>query len=196
MTEALYSYLYHLEPEGGLPMKLTGIVLGLALLAGHLWALLKPAETQRFLRVFPRHYPWGVALLSVGFLWSMMILQHMDMGEFFHLRRWFLILVPAGFVGVLLYVKEFLAVRALGSLMLLAAGPVLASAFLQPQLSRLLLPLLAYAWIGVGMFLVGMPFLMRDWIQWATGNAGRWKLLALAGVAYGALLLVVAVVDY
>ena len=196
MSEALYSYLYHLEPEGGLPMKATGILLGLALLASHLWALLKPAETQRFLRAFPRHYPWGVALLSVGFLWSMMILQHMDMGEFFHLRRWFLIIVPAGFVGVLIYVKEFLSVRALGSLMLLAAGPVLASAFLQPQTSRLLLPLLAYAWIGVGMFLVGMPFLLRDWIQWATANAGRWKVLCLAGVGYGALLLVVAVVDY
>ncbi len=196
MFESLYLYLYHLEPEGGLPMKGTGIVLGLALLGGHLWALLKPVEAQRFLRGFPRNYAWGAALLSIGFVWSMMIIQHMDMGEFFHLRRWFMIIVPAGFVGVLIYVKEFLSVRALGGLLLLAAGPVLASAFLQPQFSRLLLPLLAYAWIGVGMFFVGMPFLMRDWVQWATGNAARWKLLSLAGVVYGALLLVVAMVDY
>ncbi len=196
MFESLYFYLYHLTPDGGLPMKGTGIALGMALLAAHLWALLKPDKAQAFLRAFPRSYPWGVALLGIGFVWGMMIIQHMDMGEFFHLRRWFLMIVPAGFVGVLLYVKEFLSVRALGCLMLLAAGPVLASAFLQPQTSRLLLPVLAYAWIIAGMFFIGMPFLMRDWINWATSNSGRWRLLSLSGVVYGALLLIVAVVNY
>ncbi len=196
MFESLYRYLYHLDQEGGLPMKGTGIVLGLALLAAHLWALLKPAQVQAFLRGFPRNYGWGAALLGISFVWGMMILQHMDMGEFFHLRRWFLIIVTAGFVGVLLYVKEFLSVRALGCLMLLAAGPVLTSAFQQPQTSRLLLPILAYAWIIVGMFFVGMPFLMRDWIGWATANAGRWKLASLGGVGYGGLLLVAAIVSY
>ena len=196
MFEELYRYLYHLNPEGGIPMKGTGIVLGLALLGKHLWALRKPAEAQAFLRAFPRNYAWGAALLTIGFLWSMMIIQHMDMGEFFHLRRWFLIIVPAGYVGVLIYVKEFLAVRALGSLLLLAAGPVLCAAFLQPQLSRLLLPILAYAWIGAGLFFVGMPFLMRDAITWATANAARWKLLCYSGIAYGALLLFAALFFY
>lgn len=196
MFESLYYYLYHLEKEGGLPMQGVGIVLGLALLAGHLWALLKPVQAQAFLRGFPRNYAWGAGLLSVGFVWSLMILQHVDMGEFFHLRNQFLLVVTAGFVGVLVYVKEFLSVRALGCLMLLAAGPVLASAFQQEPVSRLLLPILAYAWIIVGMFFVGMPFLMRDWIDWVTANAGRWKLASLGGAVYGALLLVAAVVAY
>lgn len=80
--------------------------------------------------------------------------------------------------------------------MLLAASPVLHAAFLQPQISRLLLPILAYVWIIVGMFFVGMPYLMRDWITWATKTAGRWKLASLAGAAYGIVLLVVALVNY
>jgi hypothetical protein len=196
MFEALYLYLYHLTPDGGIPMKGTGIVLGLALLGSHLYAYLNPEPAKAFLRDFPRNYPWGVILLTIGFIWSMMIIQHMDMGEFFHLRRWFLLIVPAGFVGVLFYVREFLSVRALGSLMLLAAGPVLCSAFLQPQTSRLLLPILAYAWIIAGMFFVGMPFLMRDAIDWVTGNAARWKLAALSGIAYGGLLLAAAIAFY
>jgi hypothetical protein len=196
MFEALYHYLYHLTPEGGIPMKGTGIVLGLALIVSHAWAIRKPAEAQTFLQQFPRSAFWGTVLLSIGFVWSMMIIQHMDMGEFFHLRRWFLIIVPAGFVGVLFYVKEFLAVRALGSLLLLAAGPVLCAAFLQPQVSRLLLPILAYAWIIGGMFLVGMPYLMRDWVQWATSQPSRWRLVSFAGLVYGVLLLLVAVIDY
>jgi hypothetical protein len=196
MIEELYHYLYHLSPEGGIPLKGTGIVLGLLLLAGHIWAFLKPAEAKAFLHDFPRNYGWGVVILTICFFWSMIIIQHMDMGEFFHLRRWFLIIVPAGFVGILFYVREFISVRALGSLMLLAAGPMLCAAFLQPQLSRLLIPILAYAWIIAGMFFVGMPFLMRDAISWVTGNDARWKLVSLSGIVYGALLLVAALIFY
>ncbi len=196
MLKDLHDYLYHLSPTGGLPMKPVGIVLGLALLAAHLWAWKNEARAKDFLRNFPRHYGWGVFLLSIDFIWGMIVLSNMDMGEFFFLRRWFLMLVPVGFVLVLFYVKEFLAVRALGSLMLLVAGPVLASAFLQPQITRLLLPILAYAWLIIGMYFVGMPFLMRDWIGWLLAKQGRWNLAVWSGVAYGAILLVLAVTTY
>ncbi|TDU81413.1 hypothetical protein EI77_00721 [Prosthecobacter fusiformis] len=196
MLTDLHNYLYHLEPSGGIPLKPTGIVLGLALLATHLWAWKNADTAKAFLKGFPRNYFWGVVLLSIGFAWGMMCLFNMDMGEFFFLRKWFLMLVPIGFVLVLMYVKEFLAVRALGSLMLLAAGPVLAAAFLQPQVTRLLLPILAYAWIIVGMFFVGMPFLMRDWITWLLAKPVRWSVAVWGGIGYGALLLLLAITTY
>lgn len=194
MLESLYGYLYHQAPEGGIPLKGTGIVIGLALLVKHLWALFNTETAQNFLRQFPRSYKWGVVLLTIDFIWGMMILNHMDMGEFFFLRKWFLILVPVGFVLVLIHVKEFLAVRALGSLMLLVSGPVLTAAFLQPQATRLLLPALAYVWIVAGMFFIGMPFLMRDWVNWVTATAGRWKAAVLGGTIYGAAVLLAAVI--
>ncbi|MES2506340.1 MAG: hypothetical protein V4599_06525 [Verrucomicrobiota bacterium] len=196
MFTDLHNYLYHLEPTGGIPLKPTGIVLGLLLLATHLWAWKNADRTKEFLKAFPRHYGWGAALLSLGFVWGMMCLFNMDMGEFFFLRKWFLMVVPIGFVLVLMYVKEFLAVRALGSLMLLAAGPVLAAAFLQPPVTRLLLPILAYVWIIVGMFFVGMPYLMRDWTTWLLAKPARWNLAVWSGVAYGALMLVLAITTY
>jgi hypothetical protein len=196
MFKELHDYLYHLAPTGGLPMQPVGILLGLALLAVHLWAWRNADRAKAFLRSFPRHYGWGVALLSLDFIWSMVVLAYMDMGEFFFLRKWFLTLVPIGFVLVLVYVKEFLAVRALGSLMLLVAGPVLASAFLQPPMTRLLLPILAYAWIISGMFFVGMPFLMRDWTTWLLAREGRWRLAVWSGIAYGAALLLLAITTY
>lgn len=196
MFKELHDYLYHLAPTGGLPMKPVGIVLGLALLASHLWAWKNADKSKAFLRAFPRHYGWGALLLTIDFIWGMIVLANMDMGEFFFLRKWFLTLVPIGFVAVLIYVKEFLAVRALGCLMLLVAGPVLASAFLQPQLTRLLLPTLAYVWIIAGMYFIGMPYLMRDWIAWLLAKDGRWSLAIWSGVAYGAALLVLAVTTY
>lgn len=177
-------------------MKPVGILLGLALLAAHLWALKNGDKAKTFLRTFPRHYGWGVVILTLDFLWAMLVLENMDMGEFFFLRKWFLTLVPIGFFLVLFFVKEFLAVRALGSLMLLVAGPILASAFLQPQLTRLLLPLLAYAWIIAGMFFVGMPYLMRDWTTWLLAKEGRWNLAVFSGIVYGAVLLLLAVLTY
>jgi len=196
MFADLYDYLYHQSPTGGIPLKGTGIVVALALIVAHGWALKNSAKTQAFLKSFPRTYKWGVILLSIDFLWGVFALSNMDMGEFFHMRNTFIMIVAGGFVAVLIYVKEFLAVRALGSLMLLDAGPVLTAAFLQPQTSRLLLPILAYAWIIVGMYFIGMPFLMRDWINWLLAKPQRWNLMVYSGIAYGVVLLAAAILFY
>lgn len=192
MFRDLFEYLYHQAETGGIPLKGTGIAVGLALIGGHLWALLCKDAAQEFLRQFPRNYKSGVALLTVDFFWGMMILSYMDMGEFFFLRQWFLILVPVGFIAVMTFVKEFLSVRSLGALLLLVSGPVLTAAHLQPQASRLLLPVIAYVWIIAGMYFVGMPYLMRDWVGWVTASPTRWNAAALGGATYGALVLVVA----
>ena len=196
MFSDLYDYLYHLAPTGGIPLKGTGIVVALALILTHGWALKNTATTQAFMKTFPRDYKWGVILLTIDFLWSEFALANMDMGEFFSMRDKFMLIVAGGYVGVLIYVKEFLAVRALGSLMLLVAGPVLTAAFLQPPISRLLLPILAYAWIITGMFFIGMPFLMRDWVNILIAKPQRWNLAVYSGIAYGVLLLVAAILFY
>lgn len=196
MFKELYDYLYHAAPTGGLPLKLTGILLGLLLLASHVWALLNAAKVQAFLKAFPRSQVWGVLLLTVAFAWGMLVLVHIDMGEFYWLRKYFLAAVPVGYILMMFCVKEFLAVRALGSLLLLAAGPVLTAAFLQPQMTRLLLPILAYAWIFAGFFFVGMPFVLRDLISWVVARPGRWALAVWSGILYGGAMLVLAVLTY
>jgi hypothetical protein len=194
----LYDWLYHQIPdEGGvaqgIPLKGTGIVVGLALLLFHLWGLVKSAQVIALAKSFPRSRPWGVVLLTIALVWSLFLIAHMDMADFFVWRQTLLMILPVAFVLVVIFVPEFLAVRALGSLMLLVAAPVLHAAFLQPHFSRLLLPILAYAWIIGGMFLVGMPYLLRDAIDWASKVEGRWKLAMLAGEVYGAVLFLVAI---
>jgi len=196
MFADLYDYLYHLAPTGGIPLKGTGIVVALALILSHGWALKNTAKTQAFLKAFPRTYSWGVILLTIDFLWAEFALVNMDMGEFYNMRDKFMMIVAGGYVAVLIYVKEFLAVRALGSLLLLIAGPVLTAAFLQPQTSRLLLPILAYAWIIIGMFFIGMPFLMRDWVNALISKPQRWNLAVYGGIAYGIVLLAAAILFY
>ena len=196
MLEDLYNYLYLQNETGGISLKGTGIAVALALIASHLYAMQKGDQVKAFLKAFPRNYTWGAILLTIDFIWGMMCLANMDMGEFYTMRSWFLYLVPVGFVLVLTFVKEFLAVRALGALLLLVAGAVLEAAFLKPQFSRLLLPTIAYVWIIAGLYFVGMPYLMRDWITWVTATSARWNLATIGGIAYGAILLVAAVLWY
>ncbi|MBB5035682.1 hypothetical protein [Prosthecobacter vanneervenii] len=196
MFADLYDYLYHQAPTGGIPLKGTGIVVALGLIASHVWALKNKDKTQAFLKAFPRTYIWGAILLTIDFLWAEFMLANMDMGEFFTMRSNFMYIVAGGYFAVLFYMKEFLAVRALGSLMLLVAGPVLTAAFLQPQTSRLLLPILAYVWIIVGMFFIGMPFLMRDWVNALLAKPQRWNLAVYGGIGYGVVLLIAAILFY
>ncbi len=120
----------------------------------------------------------------------------MEMGEFSSFRRPLLFALPVGFVLVIWFVNEFLAVRALGILCLLAAEPLLEAAFLRYEMSRLLVTVFAYILIVLGLFWVTMPYLMRDQVQWFTRSKGRWVGLHILELAYGAALLFCAFTRY
>jgi hypothetical protein len=166
-----------------------GLVVGLWLLAVHAIGLLWPARTQAWLEHFPRSRLWGRILIAVAALWSFWLAWNMDLGEFSGARRMLQIAIPVLAVLTALYVQEFLAVRALGILFLLAGEPILSAAFLKPQETRLLLVILAYAWIIIGMFWVGKPYLLRDQISWLSKSPTRWRAATMAGVLYGAIVL-------
>jgi hypothetical protein len=72
----------------------------------------------------------------------------------------------------------------------LVAQPLLDAAFLKDPMSRLLIPFWTYGLVIASLFFVGMPYLFRDAVTWAT--AGRWKALSIAGALYGVILIVCA----
>lgn len=190
--EAIYDTFY----RTGLPLQLTGILVGLWLIATHGYALWKPDQTADFLNKFPRHEMIGNVLTIIGFAWTFIVWSEMDLGEFYKVEKAVQLILIAGCVGVIIHVKEFLAVRATGFLLILAAGPILVSAFLKEPTSRLLVVGLAYAGAVVGMFWVGMPYLMRDQIDWVLEKRDRLKKGAIGGVAFGALVLLCAIVGW
>jgi hypothetical protein len=184
MTRHLYSEF--------LSLQLVGIIVGLLLVGLHLYAFLAPAKVQDLLKQFPRHKQIGIVLLVIDLIWCFWLISNIDLGEFYTLKKPLQMIIPIAGVLIIIYVDEFLAVRALGILLLLLSCPILEAAFLKPPMSRLLLSGLAYVWILFALFWVGMPYLLRDQIRWASGSEGRWKGLAAAGIAYGALILVCA----
>jgi len=164
--------------------------VGALLVIFGLFALLRRSTLQSWLRTLPRSREWGYGLLAVVTVWSWWLIRTIDLGEFDNWRIRVLIAIPIAAILTARYVDELLAARAIGMLLLLAAEPLLESAFLQPELSRLFLVSFVYAGIVIGMFWIGMPYLMRDQIQWFSNSERRWNTGALTSILYGGVLLI------
>ena len=182
--------IYHLS------LRTAGILAGLFLLSAGLFGLVRPDLTRDWARSFPRSRGAGIILLSLAAIWSFWLLATMEMGEFSSFRKPLLIGLPIAFILVLRFVDEFLAVRALGMLYLLAAEPLLEAAFLRYETSRLLVTVFSYVLIVSGLFWVTMPYLLRDHLAWSVRSAGRWRTLNLATLVYGVVMLAFAFVQY
>jgi hypothetical protein len=185
-----------------LPLFGTGIALGLWLVALHLLMLARPLPVQGFLKKLPRNHSLGQVILAFGLLWFWLLVAppgkgvlhalSMDLGEFSGLKKYLRYVVPLSIIAVGIAVKEFLAIRALGLVGLMAAAPLLEAAFLKDPQSRLLVPTFAFALVIASLYCVGMPYLFRDAVNWASASTTRWRLLCLAGLGYGIAVLACA----
>ncbi|MFN2507328.1 MAG: hypothetical protein ABR589_00975 [Chthoniobacterales bacterium] len=182
--------IYHLS------LQTAGILAGIFLLLVSLPSLARPDLTQSFATKLPRSRLMGIAFLTLAFLWSFWLLATMEMGEFSGFRKPLLIALPIGYVLVLRFVNEFLAVRALGILFLLAAEPLLEAAFLRYEASRLLVTVFAYFLIVAGLIWVTMPYLLRDQINWSKHSGMRWRSVHAIALLYGAAILACAITRY
>lgn len=180
----------------GISLQTVGLIAGIALILLSMPGLLTPSLIQDWLKRFPRSGIAGIVLLTVTLVWSFWLLATMEMGEFAGFRKPLLIILPIGYVLVLRFVEEFLAVRALGILCLLAAEPLLEAAFFRNETSRLFLTVLAYLMIIAGLFWVTMPYLLRDQINWSARSVARWRTVHGIAAAYGGTILAYALTQY
>ena len=177
-------------------LQTAGFISGAFLLLVGLPGLFRPALVQSLTRHFPRSFLAGVVLLTIDLVWSFWLLSTMEMGEFASFRRSLLIALPISYVLVLRFMQEFLAVRALGILCLLAAEPLLDAAFFHDEASRLFVTMFAYLLVVAGLFWVTMPYLLRDQITWSTKNNARWRFVHGIALAYGVVMLALAITQY
>jgi hypothetical protein len=181
--------IYHLS------LQAAGIIAGVFLVLISVPGLVKPTLAS-VAQKFPRSHVAGVFLLTICLVWTFWLLATIQMGEFSSFRRPLLIALPIGYGLVLRFVGEFLAVRALGILCLLAAEPLLDAAFLRYEPSRLLLTVFAYLLILAGLFWVAIPYVLRDQINWITRTVFRWRFLHVITLIYGGVILTFAFTRY
>jgi hypothetical protein len=177
-------------------LKITAIIIGALVLLGHLAPALFPARFVPVLRTLPRNYPLGVVLMISATIWFTALTGLMDLGEISSAR--FDLMAVWAVAGVLLaiFVRDFLAARGLGCLLLLASALVLDAAFLATTPWRYVMTILAYYWVVAGMMLVYSPHLGRDALNFVTQTPQRLRLFSWPGVLFGVILIVLGIFVY
>lgn len=153
-----------------------------------------PALVRRGIENFPRSIWPGRILLAVDMVWSAYEITLMHLGGFDAFKVHLYWIAPVCIVIGALYLDELLSVRALGGLLLLAAGPMLNTARWHPSAWRFVIIIMGYLWIFVGLlFLLSPWWFRRIAMQFrsvaALRAAGIFK--ALVGIGLIALALLV-----
>ena len=159
------------------------LLLGtLALISGALaWRM--PARVRAGLNAFPRSVWPGRILAAIDLVWASYALAQMHLGMFDAWKIHLYWLTPIAIALCILYLDELLSPRALGGLLLLAAGPVLNIARWHPSDWRLVMAALAYLWIAFGLLFLLSPWWFR---RIALRMAQRDSVVRLCGVVKAA----------
>ena len=84
------------------------------------------------------------------------------------------------------YTPDFLAVRGLSILMLLAAEPLLYAAYMEwTHPLRLLMVSAVYVGLAAALYLAAAPYRLRDFFDWLFLRPGRVRIAGVALLLYG-----------
>ncbi|MCA1809791.1 MAG: hypothetical protein ABR497_05415 [Kiritimatiellia bacterium] len=171
---------------------LTGLILGTIFLP----LVLLPQPVMRGLRAFPRSLWAGRILATIAMFWITWIVMHAGINwvEDHHTLSWLLAL--AGWLLIILFMDELLAVRALGGILLIAPLPILDAAFMNDGAARLVMTVLAYIMVLQGIALVWSPYLFRQVVERHLTSSGRCRLVGAAGVLLALLLVLLGLLIY
>ncbi len=166
---------------------------GLFLIALGVPLLANSSRTVAALKAMPRSMPAAVLFFGVGavwFLWNVLHLSKADFGEY-------RVLLAVGFGAIALLafkcVPDFLAVRGLCVLVLLAASPLLGAAYMEYQYpQRLFLVTFIYVLIAVAIWLGASPYRLRDFFGWLFARSARTRAFGGVLLGYGVLLALVS----
>ena len=118
LSDGIYHWLYQ-----GLSLRQVGLAVGLLLVLGHVYALLRQHKILPWLSSLPRSMNVGTFFLTLSFLMAWMVATSMDLGEFNKARWLAQFALPVFYVGTLFIANDYLGARSLGTFLLLAACP-------------------------------------------------------------------------
>jgi hypothetical protein len=181
-----------------LSLSLLTITLGAGLSIAQIYGLLNPKGFTAFFRKFPRHYPIGVVLMLLATAWFVWNVNNEPIADFAAFKPYMM----GGFiaVGVLscIYVRDFLAVRALAVIFLLLAKLMVDAG--RPHLGEspfvLVNQALAYAFIVGGIWFTITPWKLRDWLEWFTQNDTVVRIGCALRLAFDLFLIVLGLAAF
>lgn len=170
---------------------LATLLTGLALLALGAALAADTSAIRSGLKAFPRSTLAAYVLFGAAAVWFLSrvaVLSEADFGQF---RKPLFVGFAAVAVLSFFYVTEFLAVRGLAALILLASGPLLFAGFGTYGIA-LLYKVAVYVFLTAALWLGAQPYRLRDAIDWLQRVPGRARVVGAGFTAYGLLLVGVA----
>lgn len=167
---------------------LTGIV---SILFGLVFLLCRE-RGRAVIRRLPRSMPAAVVCFGGGALWFLFHVSQLGEADFGNIRHWLLVLFGGVAVMGFFVARDFLAVRGVAVLILLAANEVLSAAYMQEPLARLWLVSYVYLGIVAALYFGTVPYRVRDLLDWLFAKPVRQYLFGAVFVGYGLLLLIAA----
>jgi hypothetical protein len=162
------------------------LALGLALFAD------TPA-LRSALRAFPRSALAAWVLFGGAAAWFLSRVAVLSVADFGEFRLYLFIGFALVAVLAFFYAAEFLAVRGLAALMLLAGGPLLHPAYAEYEIpTRLFMVTAVFVCLASALWLGAQPWRLRDAVEWLQRVPGRARRVGLLCAAYGLGLVVVA----
>jgi hypothetical protein len=172
------------------------ILVGLVYSMPSFFVLAKPDSCREFARKFPRSEPCGWVLMLLATAWMLYYLRLESNSDIAKMKPFLTVLFVALGLGACVFLRDFLAVRGLAVVLLLAAKLVLDTQRWHDSPWRLVLAVMAYAWIFAGMWLTISPWRLRDMIEWVTETDERLRCVAGARVAGGLLLMILGFTQF
>jgi hypothetical protein len=179
-------------------MKLStlSILLGLVVCAPQIYGLLNPQGLAAAARQFPRNTAVGWLLMLGGTAWFLFNVNAEAISDFAAIKKYMLLGFAATGIAACIFVRDFLAVRALAVVLLLLAKTMVDAARWVDSDWRLVIAAWAYVLVVAGIWLTISPWRLRDFIEWATATPARIKRLCLVRLAFGVLLVVLGLTTF
>jgi len=161
-------------------MKLSylSLLLGIGLITPGILGITKPAQLAAAARKFPRNYPLGIVLMLLATGWFVWNVNNEPIADFSAYKSAMLIGFAAVGVGACIFVRDFLAVRALAVLFLLLAKLMVDTG--RPHLSEspfvLVIQTWAYVLVVAGIWFTVTPWKLRDLLEFTTANETRVRI--------------------
>ena len=139
-------------------------------------------------RALPRSSIAAWVFFGASAVWFIWRLSHLGESDLIFFKTPQPVMIAFALLAVLaiFFTPDFLAVRGLSVLMLLAAEPLLYSAYMEyhhPQ--RLLMVSAVYIGLGLALYLAAAPYRLRDFFEWLFRLPSRPRVIGAIILGYG-----------
>ena len=168
---------------------LVTLLTGLVLLAfgGHfLW---HGSRTEKTARAFPRSQAAAYFLFSGAAAWFLYKVTQLGPADFGQYKNYLFAFFLVTAVGSFYLVPDFLAVRGLAALILLAGDALLNATYMNFEAPALMLKIFVYVMIVIAIVLGASPYKLRDFFEWLYRSQARPRAFGGVFAIYGILLI-------